>query len=83
MGTILCDNPSTNDDGNSNGPDQSSKKEVQVDWKPNRLFAHNPRPKTWHRYVSSNERIVIATFFADPDKIRPDRIDFDYFIDCD
>tara|TARA_Y100000768_G_scaffold167026_1_gene125063 strand:- start:4704 stop:5300 length:597 start_codon:yes stop_codon:yes gene_type:complete len=83
VGTILCDNPSTNDDGNSNGPDQSSKKEVQVDWKPNRLFAHNPRPKTWHRYVSSNERIVIATFFADPDKIRPDRIDFDYFIDCD
>jgi len=83
-GTILCDNPSTNDDGDHNQPDKLSNREVEVEWKPNRLFAHNPRPKTWHRFMAGeSERVNLTIFFADPDKIRSHRTDFDYFIDCD
>tara|TARA_Y100001937_G_scaffold123059_1_gene185314 strand:+ start:609 stop:1208 length:600 start_codon:yes stop_codon:yes gene_type:complete len=83
-GTILCDNPSTNDNGDHNQPDKPSNKEVEIEWRPNRLFAHNPRPKTWHRFMSGdNERVNLTVFFADPDKILSHRIDFDYFIDCD
>tara|TARA_B100000508_G_scaffold39588_1_gene31017 strand:+ start:2418 stop:3017 length:600 start_codon:yes stop_codon:yes gene_type:complete len=83
-GTILCDNPSTNDNGDHNQPDKPSDREVEIEWKPNRLFAHNPRPKTWHRFMSGdNERVNLTVFFADPDKILSHRMDFDYFIDCD
>ena len=83
-GTILCDNPSTNDNGDHNQPDKPSDREVEIEWKPNRLFAHNPRPKTWHRFMSGDsERVNLTVFFADPDKIQSHRIDFDYFIDCD
>ena len=84
IGTILCDNPSTNDDGDHGQPDQSTKRELEVEWKPNRLFSHNPRAKTWHRFMAGDEeRINLSIFFADPDKIRSHRNDFDYFIDCD
>ena len=80
----MCDNPSTNDDGDHNQPDKLSNREVEVEWKPNRLFAHNPRPKTWHRFMAGeSERVNLTIFFADPDKIRSHRTDFDYFIDCD
>ena len=81
-GTILCENPSTNDDGDHNQPDKPTKRELQIDWKPNRLFSHNPRPKTWHRFTSGDtERVNLSIFFADPDKIRSDRQDHDYMID--
>ena len=81
-GTILCDNPSTNDDGDHNQPDKPSNKEVEVEWRTNRLFTHNPRPKTWHRFMAGDsERVNLTIFFADPDKIKSHRNDFDYFID--
>lgn len=81
-GTILCENPSTNDNGDHNQPDKSTTKEVEVEWKTNRLFSHNPGPKKWHRYTSNhNHRINLSIFFADPDKIRPHRQDHNYFID--
>ena len=81
-GTILCENPSTNDNGDHNQPDKPTKREVEIDWKPNRLFSHNPRPKTWHRFTCGDtERVNLSIFFADPDKIRPGRQDHDYFID--
>tara|TARA_B000000557_G_C20600382_1_gene369416 strand:- start:324 stop:662 length:339 start_codon:yes stop_codon:yes gene_type:complete len=81
-GTILCENPSTNDNGDHNQPDKPTKREVEIDWKPNRLFSHNPRPKTWHRFTCGDtERVNLSIFFADPDKIRPNRVEHDYFID--
>ena len=83
-GTLLCDNPSTNDNGDHNNPNKPSRREVQVEWKPNRVFIHNPRPMQWHRYISGDsDRVNLSIFFADPDKIKPHRQDFDYFIDCD
>lgn len=81
-GTILCDNPSTNDKGDHEIADKPSNKEVQVEWKTNRLFCHNPRPKTWHRFTSGDtERVNLSIFFADPDKIRSHREELDYLID--
>ena len=82
LGTILCDNPSTNDDGDHGQPDQSTICEYPMEWKPNRAFVHNPRPKQWHRFASGDtHRINLSVFYADPTKIRSHRQDFDYFID--
>lgn len=82
LGTILCDNPSTNDDGDHGQPNQSTICEYPIEWKPNRAFVHNPRPKQWHRFGSGDTtRINLSVFYADPNKIRSHRQDFDYFID--
>ena len=82
LGTILCDNPSTNDDGDHGQPDQPTICEYPIEWKPNRAFVHNPRPKQWHRYESGDTtRINLSVFYADPNKIKSHRQDFDYFID--
>ena len=82
LGTILCDNPSTNDDGDHGQPDQPTICEYPIEWKPNRAFAHNARPKQWHRFESGDtHRINISVFYADPNKIKSHRQDFDYFID--
>tara|TARA_B100001996_G_scaffold350469_1_gene309852 strand:+ start:516 stop:1109 length:594 start_codon:yes stop_codon:yes gene_type:complete len=82
IGSILCDNPSTNDDGDHGPPNEDSICEYPIPWKTNRLFAHNPRPMQWHRYMSGDTcRINLSVFFADPNKIRPHRQDLDYFID--
>ena len=84
VGTILCDNPSKNDDGDHSESDQESKREVEVEWKPNKLFVHNSIPnKTWHRYQCVNPRIVLSLFLVQPDLIRKGRIDINYLIDVD
>ena len=82
LGTILCDNPSTNDNGDHGQPDQSTICEYPIEWKPNRAFVHNPRPKQWHRYESGDSvRVNLSVFYANPNKIKSHRQDFDYFID--
>tara|TARA_B100001250_G_C19766138_1_gene774850 strand:- start:417 stop:1022 length:606 start_codon:yes stop_codon:yes gene_type:complete len=82
LGTILCDNPSTNDDGDHGQPNQPTICEYPIEWKPNRAFVHNSRPKQWHRFESGDtHRINISVFYADPNKIKSHRQDFDYFID--
>ena len=76
LGTILCDNPSTNDNGDHGQPDQSTICEYPIEWKPNRAFVHNPRPKQWHRFVSGDtHRINLSVFFMDVDKINSNRHD--------
>ena len=79
----MCKNHSNNDNGDHNAPDQDSVSEFEIPWKPNKLFAHNPMPKTWHRFKSpeSGLRLNLSVFYADPTKIRPNRQDFDFFID--
>ena len=42
----------------------------------------NPSSMKWHRYESGDTvRINLSVFYADPNKIRSHRQDFDYFID--
>tara|TARA_B100000131_G_C18116477_1_gene611472 strand:- start:2461 stop:3111 length:651 start_codon:yes stop_codon:yes gene_type:complete len=70
VGTVLQDNPSRNDDGDHNPADQESTRQVEIEWKPNKLFVHNSIPnKTWHSYMSHEERIVLSIFFVQPDLI--------------
>ena len=79
---ILCDNPSTNDKGDHEEADQDSTCEYPLPWKTNRLFAHNPGPMKWHRYMSGDTvRINLSIFLLDPNKVKSPRVDFDYFID--
>ena len=76
LGTILCDNPSNNDDGDHGQPDQPTICEYPIEWKPNRAFVHNARPKQWHRFASGDTtRINLSVFFMDVDKINSNRHD--------
>ena len=76
LGTILCDNPSNNDDGDHGQPDQPTICEYPIEWKPNRAFVHNARPKQWHRFASGDTtRINLSVFFMDLDKINSNRHD--------
>ena len=76
LGTILCDNPSTSDDGDHGQPDQPTICEYPIEWKPNRAFVHNARPKQWHRFASGDTtRINLSVFFMDVDKINSNRHD--------
>ena len=82
IGPTICDNPSTNDDGDHNAPNQPTVCEYPIQWKTNRAFVHNPSPMKWHRYESGDSvRINLAVFYANPNKIKSHRQDFDYFID--
>ena len=81
-GTILCKNPSKNDDGDHVRADEDSDYEVEVEWKPNKLFVHNSVPnKTWHRYASKKPRIVLSVFLVQPDLIRSNRNQHQYLLD--
>ena len=81
-GTILCKNPSKNDDGDHVKADEDSDYEVEVEWKPNKLFVHNSVPnKTWHRYASKKSRIVLSVFLVQPDLIRSNRNQHQYLLD--
>ena len=76
LGTILCDNPSNNDNGDHGQPDQPTICEYPIEWKPNRAFVHNARPKQWHRFASGDTtRINLSVFFMDVDKINSNRHD--------
>tara|TARA_Y100000768_G_scaffold384397_1_gene368359 strand:- start:624 stop:1259 length:636 start_codon:yes stop_codon:yes gene_type:complete len=82
MGTILCKNPSRNDDGDHVKADKKSLYEREVDWKTNKLFVHNSIPnKTWHRYASKKTRIVLCAFLVQPDLINTNRNQLEYVID--
>ena len=81
-GTIICVNPSKNDDGDHGLPDLPTKKEVEVEWKPNKVFLHSPGPGKWHRYSGGdNPRIIISSFLVQPDLIAKGRPELNYLID--
>ena len=81
-GTILCKNPSRNDDGDHIKADKDSDFEIEVEWKPNKLFVHNSVPnKTWHRYASKRERVVLSVFLVQPDLIKKNRNQHQYLLD--
>ena len=83
-GTIICKNPSTNDDGDHCSPDLPSETEVEIEWKPNKIFLHCGGPVKWHRYYGNENyepRIIISAFLVQPDLINKGRIDLDYLID--
>lgn len=81
-GTILCKNPSSNDDGDHIKADKDSDFEIEVEWKPNKLFVHNSIPnKTWHRYASKRERVVLSVFLVQPDLIKKNRNQHQYLLD--
>ena len=81
-GTILCKNPSSNDDGDHIKADKDSDFEIEVEWKPNKLFVHNSVPnKTWHRYASKRERVVLSVFLVQPDLIKKNRNQHQYLLD--
>ena len=84
-GTILCENDSEYDDYHRlNTTLESNKREVEVEWKPNRLFAFNNMDKAWHYYKSGNHpRIVLQSFFVDLNKILPNKDEWDHLIDLD
>ena len=80
IGTVLCKNNSKHvmDHGQ---PTIDSEYEVEVGWKPNRLFTHcSVNGKTWHRYSASSQRTTLNVFFVDEDKILPNRIDSNFLI---
>ena len=82
IGTILCQNPSKNDDGDHIKADKESDFEIEIEWKPNKLFVHNSIPnKTWHRYASKKERIVLSIFLVQPDLIKPNRNQQQFLLD--
>lgn len=82
IGTILCQNPSRNDDGDHIKADKDSDFEIEVEWKPNKLFVHNSIPnKTWHRYASKKERIVLSIFLVQPDLIKTNRNQRQFLLD--
>tara|TARA_Y100001963_G_C6792335_1_gene456277 strand:- start:1033 stop:1647 length:615 start_codon:yes stop_codon:yes gene_type:complete len=86
-GTVLCKNKSKFVE--HHGPAElESEYEVEVEWKPNRLFCHNPGDDTWHYYKSKDQyRMCIQSFFVDPDQIPEFRhdglrtLDLDQMID--
>lgn len=80
LGTVLCKN-SSNHVSDHGSPYLDNEYEVEVGWKPNRLFTHcSIDGKTWHNYSSSSQRITLNVFFVDEDKILPDRIDNNFLI---
>jgi len=82
IGTILCQNSSKNDDGDHIKADKESDFEIEIEWKPNKLFVHNSIPnKTWHRYASKKERVVLSIFLVQPDLIKPNRNQQQFLLD--
>tara|TARA_Y100000768_G_scaffold280484_1_gene215451 strand:+ start:401 stop:997 length:597 start_codon:yes stop_codon:yes gene_type:complete len=82
IGTIICSNPSTNDNGDHNAPNLPTQKEYEIEWKPNKVFLHCGGSGKWHRYSSGDEiRINLSIFLVQPDLIRDGRPDHDFLID--
>ncbi len=83
-GTLLYKNDSKYRQENQyNKPDLESEYEVEVPWKDNRLFCHNPGDKKWHNYKNKTDglRVVIQAFLMDPDLIPPDRPENNFLLD--
>jgi hypothetical protein len=74
IGTFLAKNNDEFKDDHKE-PKEKSEYEIEVEFKPNRLFLHRSEPHTWHRYASSTERVTINSFLVDPNLIEEGRID--------
>ena len=85
FGTILCKNDSKYDDYMSrNTTFESNEYELEVPWKPNKVFSFNNLPKAWHYYKAGSEpRICLQSFFVDIDKIVEGKEEWDHLIDID
>ena len=82
LGTIICSNPSTNDNGDHNAPDQPTKKEFEIEWKPNKVFLHCGGSGKWHRYSGGDKpRINLSCFLVQPSLIQKGRPDHQYLLD--
>jgi len=82
IGTIVCTNPSKNDNGDHNAPDLPTESEIELEWKPNKVFLHCGGAGKWHRYYGGDEpRIIISTFVVQVDKIKKGHWDLDHLID--
>ena len=82
VGTILCENSSTNDNGDHNAPDHPSKNEYEIKWQPNKVFLHCGGSKKWHRMRSGeNDRVILSCFLVQPDLIGKGKPDLDHLID--
>ena len=64
-------------------PNKESNYVKEVEWKENRLFLHNPAPKTWHTYATAKDelRVVIQAFLIDPKQVPEGRGELDHLID--
>jgi len=81
-GTIICKNPSKNDDGDHGAPDLPTESEFEITWKPNKIFLHCGGPGKWHRYSGKDQpRIIISSFLVQPSLINKGRPDHNYLID--
>ena len=89
-GTILCENKTEYKEYKY--PDCLKQillndNEIEVPWKPNKVFAFNNLPKAWHYYKAGDEpRICIQSFFCDVDLILTggsSKAELDYLIDVD
>lgn len=80
VGTFLAKNNGSFKD-NHESSDTKSEYEVEVEFKPNRLFIHKSDPHTWHRYGSSTQRVTLNTFLVDPNLIEEGRMDTRFLID--
>tara|TARA_B100000902_G_scaffold200541_1_gene191082 strand:- start:665 stop:1273 length:609 start_codon:yes stop_codon:yes gene_type:complete len=84
VGTIICTNPSTNDDGDHGPPDLPTVKEAEVEWQPNKVFLHCGGSTKWHRFSGGdNTRITLSCFLVQPDLIAKGRDDLNYLLDLD
>ena len=84
IGTIIGDNPSTNDNGDHNPPNLPSKNEYELTWKLNKAFVHCGGSKKWHRMRSNDQdRIILSSFLVQPDLIINGRPELDHLLDLD
>lgn len=80
IGTIMCKNNSEFKDGH-NKPDTENIDEVEIEFKPNRLFVHKSTNNTWHRYGASSQRVTINTFLVDKTMLDTVQLNNKYLID--
>lgn len=80
VGTILCMNNSEFKDDH-NKPDDKNIDEVEIEFKPNRLFIHKSTDKTWHRYGATNQRVTINTFLVDKTMLDTVQLNNRYLLD--
>lgn len=80
VGTILCKNNSDFKD-NHNKPANKNLDEVEIEFKPNRLFIHKSTENTWHRYAATSQRYTINTFLVDKKRLDTVQLNNKYLID--
>jgi hypothetical protein len=80
IGTILCKNDSQFKEDHGL-PDRQAEEEIEVEFKPNRLFIHKSEPNTWHRFSSTTKRITFNSWLVDPNLIIENRIEHKFLID--